>query len=294
MRRLHSPAGPADQDPALDTPRGLAAAYAYPAPREKDRPYLRANMVAALDGAAHAGGKSAPLSSPADMRIFGTLRALADAILVGAETVRQEGYRPAKARKDFAEQRAADGQSPAPVIAVVSRRLDLDFDAPLFREPATPTIVLTGTAAPEARLAAARAAGAQVILAGAPSEGEGQIGSGGRSSGRSSGGIGPGIGAGARDDGGVDPARAIAELAALGHTRLLHEGGPRLLAQFAAAGLLDELCLTVAPLLVGGDAPRVMNGVPVPAGPARFVPVSVLEEDGYLFTRYTRAPADRT
>lgn len=244
-----------DPDLDLDTPRGLAAAYAYPAPRGKDRPYLRANMVASLDGAAHAEGRSAPLSSPADMRIFGTLRALADAVVVGAETVRREGYRPAKARKDFAEQRAAAGQLPAPVIAVVSRSLDLDLDAPLFREPATPTVVLTCASAPESRLAAAQAAGARVVLAGG---------------------------------GSVEPARAIAELAALGHTRLLHEGGPRLLAQFAAAGVLDELCLTVAPLLVGGDAPRVMNGIPVPTGPARFVPLSVLEEDGQLFTRYVR------
>lgn len=244
----------ARQGEALNTPLGLAEAYAYP-PREAG-PYLRANMVGSLDGAAHADGKSAPLSSPADMRVFGTLRALADVILVGAETVREEGYRPAKARKDFAEQRAADGQSAAPAIAVVSRRLDLDFDAPLFRAAAIPTLVLTGTTAPESGLAAARAAGARVIVAGGN---------------------------------GVDPARAVAELAALGHTRLLHEGGPRLLAQFAAAGVLDELCLTVAPLVVGGDAPRVMNGLPVPTGPSRFVPVSILEEDGYLFTRYVRA-----
>ncbi|SHM76913.1 pyrimidine reductase family protein [Actinacidiphila paucisporea] len=253
MRRLHPAAGTADSA-LLDTPRGLAAAYAYPA-RGEERPYVRANMVASLDGAAHADGRSAPLSSPGDMRVFGTLRALADVIIVGAETVRQEGYRPAKARRDFAEQRAADGQSPAPVIAVVTRRLDLDFDAPLFREPAAPTLVLTGTTAPQKRLAAAREAGARVVLAG---------------------------------DDGINPVRAVAELAALGHTRLLHEGGPRLLAQFAAAGALDELCLTVAPLLVGGDAPRVMNGLPVPTGPARFVPLSVLEEDGYLFTRYVR------
>nr|WSX76256.1 pyrimidine reductase family protein [Streptomyces sp. NBC_00899] len=256
---LYPPAGPADPDADLDadldTPGGLAAAYAYPAAREKHRPYLRANMVGSLDGASHADGRSAPLSSPADMRIFGTLRALADAVVVGAETVRREGYRPAKARKDFAAQRAAAGQSPAPAIAVVSRHLDLDFDAPLFREPVTPTVVLTCSAAPESRRAAAQAAGARLVLAGGD---------------------------------GVDPARAVAELVALGHTRLLHEGGPRLLAQFAAAGVLDELCLTVAPLLVGGDAPRVMNGLPVPEGPARFVPLSVLEEDGYLFTRYVR------
>ncbi|NUS15745.1 MAG: pyrimidine reductase family protein, partial [Streptomyces sp.] len=78
------------------------------------------------------------------------------------------------------------------------------------------------------------------------------------------------------------------ELAARGHTRLLHEGGPRLLAQFAAAGVVDELCWTVAPLITGGGSPRIMNGPAVP-GPARYAPVSVLEEDGFLFTRYVRA-----
>jgi 5-amino-6-(5-phosphoribosylamino)uracil reductase len=69
---------------------------------------------------------------------------------------------------------------------------------------------------------------------------------------------------------------------------LLHEGGPRLLAQFAAAGVVDELCLTLSPLVVGGDAPRIMNGLPV-LPPARFRPLSVLVEDGFLFTRYVRA-----
>ncbi len=81
----------------------------------------------------------------------------------------------------------------------------------------------------------------------------------------------------------------VRELAALGHLRLLHEGGPRLLAQFAAAGVVDELCLTLAPFAAGGDASRIMRGEPVP-GPARFRPVSVLEEDGFLFTRYVREP----
>lgn len=262
MRRLHpypeASAGPAEPD--LDSPAGLAEAYAYPAVAE-GRPYLRANMVGSLDGAAVAEGRSAPLSSPADMRIFGVLRALADVVVVGAETARREGYRPARAREDFAERRAAAGQRPAPAIAVVTRTLDLDFDSPLFREPLTPTLVVTGAAPPRERLAAARAAGAEVVVAADP-------GGGGE---------------------GVDPARAVAELAARGHTRLLHEGGPRLLAQFAAAGVLDELCLTVAPLLTGGGAPRIMNGPAVP-GPARLVPVSVLEEDGFLFTRYVRAP----
>ena len=118
--------------------------------------------------------------------------------------------------------------------------------------------MLTGTGADPERVAAARRAGARVVFAG---EGDG-----------------------------VDPVRAVRELAALGHVRLLHEGGPRVLAQFAAAGVLDELCLTLSPFVTGGDAPRIMNGPGVP-GPARFVPHHVLEEDGFLFTRYQRAEA---
>jgi 5-amino-6-(5-phosphoribosylamino)uracil reductase len=264
MRRLYPSAGPAGEDDEddedLDSLAGLADAYAYPA-AEAGRPYLRANMVSSLDGAAVADGKSAPLSSPADMRVFGVLRALADVVVVGAETARREGYRPARARQDFAERRAAAGQQPAPAIAVVTRTLDLDFGSALFREPLTPTLVLTGAAPTRERLVAARAAGAEVVVAADP----------------------------AGDGEGVDPARVVAELAARGHTRLLHEGGPRLLAQFAAAGVVDELCLTLAPLLTGGGAPRIMNGPGVP-GPARLVPRSVLEEDGFLFTRYVRAP----
>lgn len=252
MQRLYPPARE-DQSTGLDTLLGLAQAYAYP-PRDAG-PYLRANMVGSLDGASRADGKSAPLSSDADMRVFGTLRALADVILVGAETVRQESYRPAKARPAFAALRAADGQQPAPAIAVLTRRLDLDFSAPLFTEPVVPTFVLTGADCPEGDLEAARASGARVVVAG--------------------------------DGTGVDPARAIRELAALGMIRLLHEGGPRVLAQFAAAGLVDEVCLTMSPLLTGGDAPRILNGISVDP-PARYTPMSVLEEDGFLFTRYVR------
>jgi riboflavin biosynthesis pyrimidine reductase len=256
MRRVYpvtNPVSGAGRDEALDTVLGLAGAYAYP-PRGAG-PWLRANMVTSLDGAARAEGRSAPLSSEGDMRLFGVLRALADVVVVGAETVRQEGYRPAKARPAFAAQRAADGRSPAPAIAVVSRRLDLDVTAPLFTEPVLPTLVLTGACAPQAAVDAARAAGAVVVTAG---EGDG-----------------------------ADPVRAVRELAERGFERLLHEGGPRVLAQFAAAGAVDELCLTVSPLITGGDAPRIMNG-PGVLPPARFALRSVLEEDGFLFTRYVR------
>lgn len=228
----------------------LADAYAYP---ENGGHWLRANMVSTLDGAAQHEGRSQGISSATDMRIFGTLRGLADVIVVGAETVRLEGYRPARARDAFAARRAAAGQGPAPAIAVVSGSLDLDFSLPLFVSPLVPTLVITGAAAPSDRIQAARDAGAVVLIAG--------------------------------DGAAVEPARAVAELAARGLTRLLTEGGPRLLGQFVAAGVLDELCLTVSPLLTAGDAQRIAGGPGVTV-PERFSLTSLLEEAGFLFTRY--------
>ncbi|WP_267242232.1 pyrimidine reductase family protein [Streptomyces sp. PR69] len=239
--------------------RGGAAADPHaPGPAARPAPprvWLRANMVSSLDGAAQHDGRSQPISSAADMRIFGTLRGLADVIVVGAETVRQEGYRPARARDAFAERRAAAGQAPAPAIAVVSASLDLDFSLPLFTEPKTPTLVLTGAAAPRDRLRAARDAGVETVIAG--------------------------------DGPGADPARVVSALAERSLVRLLTEGGPRLLGQFIAAGVLDELCLTVSPMLTAGDAQRIAGG-PSLAVPERFALASVLEEAGFLFTRYRR------
>ncbi|MFJ9114130.1 pyrimidine reductase family protein [Streptomyces sp. NPDC102394] len=235
----------------------LATAYAYPEPSAGGQrvPWLRANMVSTLDGAAQHDGKSQPISNATDMRIFGTLRALADVVVVGAETVRQEGYRPARARAEFAAARTAAGQAPAPAIAVVTASLDLDFSLPLFASPLVPTLVLTGAAAAAERVAEAEKAGARVVIAG--------------------------------DGMGVDPGRAVRALAELGHTRLLTEGGPRLLGQLVAAGVLDELCVTVSPMLTAGDAQRIAGGPSVPV-PQRFALVSLLEEEGFLYGRYQR------
>ncbi|MEU9393956.1 pyrimidine reductase family protein [Streptomyces sp. NPDC048324] len=235
----------------------LATAYAYPEPSAGGQrvPWLRANMVSTLDGAAQHDGKSQPISNATDMRIFGTLRALADVVVVGAETVRQEGYRPARARAEFAAARTAAGLAPAPAIAVVTASLDLDFSLPLFASPLVPTLVLTGAAAAPERVAEAEKAGARVVIAG--------------------------------DGMGVDPDRAVRALAELGHTRLLTEGGPRLLGQLVAAGVLDELCVTVSPMLTAGDAQRIAGGPSVPV-PQRFALVSLLEEEGFLYGRYQR------
>ncbi|NUK27099.1 pyrimidine reductase family protein [Streptomyces lunaelactis] len=252
MRRLFpvtDPTAAEDREWSLDE---LADAYGYP---DGGGPWLRANMVSSLDGAAQHEGRSQPISSDTDMRIFGTLRGLADVVLVGAETVRLEGYRPARAREVFAGRRAAAGQGPAPAIAVVSASLELDFALPLFAGPLVPTLVLTGAAAPADRIRTAEKAGAEVIIAG--------------------------------DGPGVDPARAVRALAERGLVRLLTEGGPRLLGQFVAAGVLDEMCLTVSPTLTAGDAQRIAGG-PALAVPERFALASLLEEAGFLFTRYRR------
>ncbi|MEU1297096.1 MULTISPECIES: pyrimidine reductase family protein [unclassified Streptomyces] len=239
-------------------PDELAAAYAYPdsVTGARPAPWLRANMVSSVDGAAQHDGRSEALSSPADLRVFGVLRALADVVVVGAETVRQEGYRPARVPSGHETARQAAGQGPAAAIAVVSASLDLDLALPLFAAPLVPTLVLTGAAAPADRVAAAERAGVRVVVAG--------------------------------DGTGVDPARAVAALAALGHTRLLTEGGPRLLGQMVAADVLDELCVTLAPVLTAGSARRITGG-PEIADPRRFALVSLLEEDGFLFGRYRRS-----
>ncbi|MEU5285541.1 pyrimidine reductase family protein [Streptomyces sp. CA-278952] len=250
------PAGPLiDREWSLDE---LADAYAYPTglpAQGPAAPWLRANMVSTLDGAAQHDGRSQPISCAADMRIFGTLRGLADVVIAGAETVRLEGYRPARAREAFAARRAAAGQGPAPAVAVVTGSMELDFSLPLFTEPLVPTLVVTGAGAPSDRIAAARKAGAEVVIAGE----------------------------GAR----VDPARVVRELADRGLARQLTEGGPRMLGQFVAAGVLDELCLTVSPMLTAGDAQRIAGGPGVTV-PERFSLASLLEEAGFLFTRYRR------
>lgn len=210
----------------------LAAAYAYP----EGRPWLRANMVASVDGAmTGADALSGSLSGPADRAVFGVLRRAAHAVLVGAGTVRTEGYRPA-----------------ALPIAVVSNRLDLDWSLPLFDHAPQRTVLLTSATAPADRLAAARV-GNDVVVCGEEL---------------------------------VDLALAVAALHERGLTRLLCEGGPALLAQLGSAGLLDELCLTTAPVLVGGTAGRILAGPELDERPWHLA--HLLMDHDSLFARWVR------
>ncbi|MFC5748795.1 dihydrofolate reductase family protein [Actinomadura rugatobispora] len=246
MRRLSPDESPVDP----------AEAYAYPSPGL----WVRANMIASVDGAATLEGRSGGLGGAADRHLFSVLRGLADAIVVGAGTVRAEGYGPPRPAPAWGSLRA--GRSTTPALVIVSRSLDLDFGAPAFTEaaPDAPTVVLTAEDADPDRLRAARDR-AEVITAG-------------------------------RDR--VDFPAAFARLAAAGRPRLLCEGGPAVLAQVTAAGALDELCLTLSPVLGAGPAPRVLDGAPLPKpeelrlAHALQAAEDLPEEEGFLFLRYVR------
>jgi riboflavin biosynthesis pyrimidine reductase len=227
----------------------LARLYGYPADRGS---VVRGNMVGSLDGAATVDGLSGGLSSPADRRVFWLLRGLADVILVGAGTARAEGYQPTRTAVSWTALGLRGGRPSAPPLALVSRSLDLDPAAPLIAAaPADArTIVITCATSPADRRAALDGV-ADVIVAG---------------------------------DDSVDLKAALSALAGRGLARVLCEGGPRLLSDVIGGGLLDELCLTLAPVLAGPGPARVLGGGPMSA--RRLSLAHLLHEDGVLFARY--------
>ncbi len=260
MRQIYPAAGPdlelvtavrGGRQPAAVTE--LARLYRQDAVSQ-DRPWLRANMVGSVDGASALSGRSGGLSGPADRMVFAVLRSITDVILVGSATAQVERYKPVLPAEVWPDLRA--GRPATPAIAVVSGRLDLDPNAPLLASapPDARTIVLTTSSAPAASRAALATA-AEVVEAG-------------------------------QDH--VDPAAAVAALAERGYRQILTEGGPTLLGQLAAAGLVDELCLTVSPVLAGGTAGRIVGHAGEVAGPAALRLAHVLADESYLLCRYLR------
>lgn len=211
---------------------------------------VRLNMISSADGAATVGAKSGGLGGAADKAVFAALRSLCDVVLVAAGTVRAEGYGPARIPPEVREARQGRGQAPVPAIAVISRSADLDYGSKFFTEAEVPPIVITGEA------------GRVKVVTGAPKTEVVVAG-----------------------DDGVDLARALAALSDRGLRSVLAEGGPSLNGQLLAGGLIAELCLTLAPRVVGGDARRIVTGSALEAGAAWTV-ASILEDDGYLFLRY--------
>ena len=227
----------------------LPEAFAFPRDAEQ---WLRAVFVASVDGAATIAGHAGGLGNDIDKQLFALNRALADVILVGAGTARTEGYGPAE--DDPAWRHLRHKRSPTAPMAVVSHTLDLDFSAPLFAEApeSAQTILITCADAPaQARAEAAKVA--EVIVAGESS---------------------------------VDLAAAIEELRTRGFTRIVTEGGPQLLTDLLGVGVVDELCLTRSPMLVGGTETRILVGAQLHP-PIELKLESLFgTDDGYLYLLY--------
>jgi riboflavin biosynthesis pyrimidine reductase len=208
-------------------------------------------MIASVDGAAVVAGQTKDLGGPADRALFFELRALADVILVGAGTVRAEPYGPVRLDEDARARRRRAGLPAVPPIAVVTASAQLDWQSAFFTKAEQPPLVITvATADPGALRGATEVA--EVIVAGETK---------------------------------VDLSAALTALGQRGYDHVLTEGGPILIGELMAGGLLDELCLTVAPKLVSGDAVRIVNG-PGLGRPAECDLIHLLVADGYLFLRY--------
>jgi riboflavin biosynthesis pyrimidine reductase len=210
--------------------------------------FVRANMVIGLDGAIATDGVSAGLSGPADKDVFAVLRAWADVVLVGAGTARAEQYRPASIRPELRAGRTHRGQATVPRIAVVSRSLELDLGSALMQDVST--LVVTGAGADASRLAELRRHH-DVIVAG---------------------------------EGAVDLGQAVINLHRMGLTRILCEGGPSLLGDLVAEGLINDLCLSLAPVVGGGTHSGLFGAATFSQRRLRMR--HVIESDGFLMTRY--------
>jgi len=226
----------------LDVP-ALARAYAAPAT------WLRCNMVTTLDGAANGtDGRSGSINTDADHVVFDLLRALSDAVVVGAGTVRTEAYPSLDVASELRDVRQGQGLSDDLPLVVVTRSGDVP---PTVRDCSPGTVLLcTSASSPGLEQARAELGTEQVLVCG---------------------------------DDEVDLTELVGALHQRGWTRLLTEGGPHLTGSFLGAGLLDELCFTISPLAVGGRHPRTIGPA---ATPVDLDLALLLEQDGSLMGRW--------
>ncbi|MET0865109.1 MAG: pyrimidine reductase family protein [Nakamurella sp.] len=233
----------ADRDDAL------AQLYAWP-DSTADRPTVRANMIASLDGGSTVAGRSAGLGNAADTELFAVLRDLADVILVGSGTVRTERYGGIRLDAERRARRVRWGlpDTPPPIAVVTARGLDPDL--PIFTDTVVPPIIITTRNA-----AVTVPPGVRALICGIDR---------------------------------VNFSAAIDALAGDGYRRIHCEGGPELLGQLIAQGLVDECCLTIAPLMLGSNATSLLP-IDLP-DPSRWELADARLGGHHLFTRYRRAP----
>lgn len=214
--------------------------------------FVRVNMIASIDGGTAADGTSGALGGPADHIVFGLIRSFADVVVVGAGTMRAEQYGPAKLDEGRRTARIARGQTPVPPVAVITRSANLDWESDFFTAAEVRPIVLTVEASRDRHARAQRVA--DVVLAGTQE---------------------------------VDLTLGLNELARRGYRDILVEGGPSINAELAALDVIDELCVTISPLLLAGTSSRILRGDSTVTRHLELA--SSVTADGYLFLRYRRA-----
>jgi riboflavin biosynthesis pyrimidine reductase len=232
----------------------LAAFYSYP--EDLDRCWVRANMISSLDGGATDDGKSGGLAGPGDKALFARMREEADVVLVGASTVRIENYSGAQMSVAQRQERQRRGQAELPPIAILTHGADFEHDAKIFTRTEVPPLIMTSRDAVD--------------------EARGRFGS-----------LAEVIDSSGANTDRVDPAVVLTIFQKRGLRRVLSEGGPSLISLLIEHDLLDELCVTIAPVLVGGAARRIAAG----SGEAhtRMRRSHLLTDDeGYLYTRYVK------
>jgi riboflavin-specific deaminase-like protein len=214
----------------------------------EDRPFLYLNMVASADGRASFEGRTSGLGSEADTLLLTELRALADAVLVGTNTIRVEGYGRLVRNAERVARRKTAGLHPTPTAVLISRSFDVPWGASLFAAEDQPVIVYTHAEATPPRVAAPL----EVVRLEDPS-----------------------------------PAAMMADLRTRGVRALLCEGGPTLNSALLEAGVVDELFLTLSPMLSGEPgAPRIVEGEGL-AEPARLALEWAMRHEQELYLRYS-------
>jgi riboflavin-specific deaminase-like protein len=242
MRRLLPDHSTTTVDEQLDSYRP------WEQPHE-DRPFVATNFAATVDGRATIGGKSGPIGSDVDTAMLVGLRTRFDAVMIGAGTMRAERYGRVVGDQEQRERRERIGLPHDPLMVIVSGRLDLPWDAPLFTAGGGRVLIFTASEAEPPETATSL----RVV----------------------------------RHEGQVDLAAALRHLREeRGVRALLCEGGPHLHGQLWAAGLVDELFLTTAPRMTGAEAPRIVEG-PLPEITELDL-AWLLEQEGELFARYRR------
>jgi riboflavin-specific deaminase-like protein len=242
VRRLTPDPGPTTIEQQLDLYRPWEEPPA-------ERPHVAVNFAATVDGRATIAGVSGPIGSETDTAMLVGLRTRVDAVMIGAGTMRAERYGRPVSSQERRERRERIGLPHDPLMVIVSGRLDLPWDAPLFTEGRGRVLIFTASEAEPPETATT----VRIV----------------------------------RHEGRVNLVAALLHLRdERGVRALLCEGGPRLHAQLQAAGLVDDLFLTIAPKITGGDAPRIIEGELPDVAPLSLS--WLLEEDGELFARYER------